>query len=249
MTPCNADEQPVALKLAGRDAASESVRPHGDTAETRSTLAARRYILIIAVIGLALIGKGFSDCRMRDWTEDTPQRLTAAEAIANGPGRNVHVEISDFMLSHEYVIVTIDDDDTMWIPVTTAEQAAQYVKNEMARIGTDDVNEIQFDYRPLYFSIIVRIPDGNEEDLEDVYNRELLHGFLITSTQSIGAPASKQLKKAYPSLNMKNLWVLELDRTPSGYIKIVMYFLCGLAIIGVAAYLGLRHGEKTGLDQ
>lgn len=212
-------------------------------------MAARRYILIIAVIGFALIGKGFSDCRMRDWAEDVPQRLTAAEAIANGPGRNVHVEISDFTLSHEYVIVTIDDDDTIWIPVTTAEQAAQYVKNEMARLETDDVNEIQFDYRPQYFSMLVRTPDGDDADLEDVYNRDLLHGFLITSTQSIGAPASKQLKKAYPSLNMRNLWVLELDRTPAGYTMILVYFITGLAVVGLAAFVGLKHGESTGVDQ
>ena len=204
-----------------------------------------RMILFVGLCGLALIFQAFSECRRRDFGKDEPRVITAAEAIEKGPADNAHVVVTDFVLSDEYFEVTNNDHATNWIPVTAMETARAFYENardpSQGGLPRQDLR-----FKPRSFRMIVKVP-ADDAKMLDAYTRENLQGMLLASIHTVDAGTIKAFRKTFPAVDMKGIRVLELDAKPAGFLKIGGYVLAGLAVMGLAGFLGVKRAEKSGV--
>ncbi len=230
----------------------------GDSDLLGSRFFAARFIIGIGLGGLGLIGLGISECNMSSFGKAEPKTLTAAELFDQGFGDNNHVLLTDFALGSNSILtkvsgrrgrVSIDG----WIPIASRQEARDYlqqtIENQVQGNSGEDPEDNSLDdvdFAPGFFRGVVMIGNINDEnDVLPVYERETLQGIVTKGSRTIDPGDFKLLKKHYPGVNFKNVYVLELDRKPAGFFKLILYFGGGLAIIGVALFMGLKAGESS----
>lgn len=86
-----------------------------------------RFLIGLGIAGLGLIAVGVGECNMSSRAKAEPQTLTMAELLKNGPGKNAHVELTDFALGDKGYLVQEtgrfgSSNYHAWVPVTPVEE-------------------------------------------------------------------------------------------------------------------------------
>ena len=216
-----------------------------------------RFIIGIGLGGIGMIGFGIGECNMSSFGKAEPKTLTAAELFDQGFGDNNHVLLTDFALGSNSILtkvsgrrgrVSIDG----WIPIATRQEAMDQINQNLESRKRDDpdgaieVSLDDFDFQPGFFRGVIMMANiDDENDVLPVYERETLQGVVTKGSRTIASGDFNLLKKNYPGVNFKNVYVLDLDKKPAGFFKLILYFSGGVALIGLALFMGLKAGESN----
>ncbi len=186
-----------------------------------------RFMILIAGIGLLVLG--VKECRLAGSAKGDPQTITCAQLGENGPGDNVHIVMSDFiLLEQSYIYAERYGSWTeVWIPAVPLDGA--YHAEVRARIEKDGDNATMPPVKDL--RVLVKLADAKDEaDVATAGQKETLQGMVINDVDSLESDERKLLKESYPGIDFDNCWILETGREPGGLGKIILMILGGLVL-------------------
>lgn len=181
-------------------------------------------ILIFAAIAfccatLPLGILGYLDYSLLSRGKETPQRITAADLAAKGPGDNIHLEVVEFRLSQSYVFEEENGRwDRVWIGLLPIDQQEEGPVRVMLR--SDSAK--------------------SEGDLKTLEDRGALRGVIVDSINSIDSDVGASLSQYFPGIDLTKVMIFAPDRDfPKA--TAVYAFLGSAAlslVIGIACIVG-----------
>ncbi len=184
-----------------------------------------RIKLILIIGGLALAVLAVQDLRLVLLASAEPQEITCAELIANGPGDNAHVVLTDFVLwTHEAVLQGRSQDDSSWSVVWIP-----------AACDDGDVR------------VLVKARNVNgKTGLGELAARQKLQGIVTNAIEPLEQDEATELAKFYKNADLFTCWILEIGRSPAPTSKMATYLAAAAAAIALGVYLSLRQRDKPG---
>ena len=166
-----------------------------------------RYLDICAAVmmigGISLIFTSIQNMRLASISSATPRQITLAQLLANGPGGNAHVLITDFVPAQNYVylfqrgkyeVVHPQDAEKrrwteVWVPIVPL---TQEMKNRMNAGGN-----IEDLLRPNSVRAVVRLSGAHDKsEVEHWYENKLqLQGMVVNLTESLSLDTSNLLNR------------------------------------------------------
>lgn len=186
-----------------------------------------RFFVLIAGIGLVILG--VKECRLASSAKDDPQAITCAQLAEKGPGENVHIVMSDFLLLEQSYVYAerLGTWTEVWIPAVPFGGA--YHTEARTRIERDGDNATMPPVTDL--RVLVKLTDAkNEAGVSKAGQEETLQGMVINDVDSLDSEERKLLKESYPGIDFDKCWILETGREPGGLGKIILMILGGLVL-------------------
>ena len=151
---------------------------------------ALRLVFALIAIGIGLLFCGYREWRLASHSKSTPQKMTLAQLVANGPGDNIYIDLSEFCLLPDNSVIESDGDDLenslwsyVWIPAVPCDQNGQPVTQQIRVIvGTKNVSRAK--------------------RLGDFCQRTTLRGMVVNETDNIKSKAHQLLKESMPGVNV-----------------------------------------------
>jgi hypothetical protein len=191
-----------------------------------------RFGLILIVVGGVLGWLGIKEWRLSSGASDKPKQVTLKDLIAQGPGDNAHIVLMDFVLCENLVYQSNKNSTTWskaWIPIVPKPSGGEQVIS-----------------KPTSFHAILYCPNvKNQVDAASLANRPTLKGMVINDIESLGAEETKLLKQTYPNTDFDKCLIIEPDREPAGFGKIVLFMGGGALLLvgGLVAMLVSFRGR------
>ena len=212
-----------------------------------------RLLIGLMVLGGFLIFLGYKEMKLNAGAEDEPQVISAADLIANGPGENKHVRVTDLFMIEKCVYESPDGEDDnytrLWIPTFTAGEPwieGYLLESERAQqLGYFDESAVDI---PPSFQILVYTNKINSRaEFDRFINRDVVQGMIINEISSITSENLRLLREEYPDLDPDNVLILEYERKPAGKGKVVGFFAGGLLLmlIGPGFFIVARSRDKA----
>jgi hypothetical protein len=193
------------------------------------------------IIGGVLFFFGFQEWRLATKARGQPQRITAAQLEANGPGDNAHIELADFLFCNNYVYKSSSQRaaqagnwETVWIPAVPLDGPYVQRLRSMAAAG-----QIQPNFIPPPDDVRIIIKSSKvkgEGDLQRLGDADTLKGVVVNEIESLGSEEKKHLQESYPGIDFSRCWIVQHEREPAGAGKVLglmggggTLFLAGLA--------------------
>jgi hypothetical protein len=201
-----------------------------------------RLKLVVLGVGAFLAWSGYQEWKLGSNASETPHVIACAELEASGPGDNVHVVLSDFLLSEQAFVYEARENSTrwdkVWIPAVPLggeyhQQLLRFVDDE-GMFVTDDLP------LPKSFRIIVKSPRiHTEQELAAVADADTLQGLIVNEVESLGSEERRLLAESYPGIDLDNVYILEHGRQPSSKGKSFGFLGSGalLLMFGVASFV------------
>lgn len=191
-----------------------------------------RLMIIMIVVGGMLCYWGYQEWALANVAGHEPRTITAEQLVQNGPGKNAHVVVTDFVLGENFVASQFKNSSTwtdVWVPVIP-------LNDEL--VDPDNVR-----------LIIKASGIKDEQALQKFGARPSFQGMVINEIDSIGSEEEKLLKKEYPKTDFSKCWIVEVDRKPASSGKIFGLLGAGVALIvvGIVIPLAARSGNKRSL--
>ena len=188
-----------------------------------------RLVLPLIVGGFVLLSLGYREWRLASLSNATPQQMTLADLAANGPGDNIHIELSDFCLLPELSVVKMNGENVdtsrwtyVWIPAVPIGGAGLP--------GNDDVK------------VIIganRIP--NVRKLEEFCRRPTLRGLVVNETDGLDSEERKLLNEGLQGVDAASCYFFRSGQGPVNGVIQAFLLLGGavllLAGLGIGAVL------------
>lgn len=179
----------------------------------------------VVVLSAALAVAAAGLCGLALWQEQTlaslarptPQRMTLQQLVAQGPGDNIHVTVTEFSFAPDWVFEERQGKWTrVWIPLHPGTDAA-------------DADE---------FQVIARTADAPDEAaVEQFYRQTELTGLIVNSIHRLRSPELIVLEREYPHIEAAQILVLDTSRrlTSPETLALLRQLTMGLPIIAFAA--------------
>jgi hypothetical protein len=212
---------------------------------------------IVIGVGLFMYGVKVANVRANSRTE--PQTLTCEELLTRGPGDNLHVVLTDFVLLPEYVYEAgVGGWNGAWVPTVSHEllqaELASVLKvqpTELASVSEERRRDAlhKLKWSELDVKLIVCFRHARSEaDVESQLVANELHGTLLRD-QGLGGLSSKKramLADTYARAHLADCWVLEEGLTPATAANAAAYQWGGGALlIGGLAVAALRAASMA----
>jgi hypothetical protein len=185
--------------------------------------------ILMLLFGFILVMWSRQEQGLADRARPEPQVLRLEQLIANGPGDNVHVEITEFDFGAGYVVEEENGSwKEVWIPVYPAPGGVR--------------NAADPPRSP--FRVVAKLGKPNSTAELDQYCGQTtrLRG-LIPSDSGLGASSDigQKLTNMYPGTDVTRCIILEEGRTPwsPSAIKTMLFSGIGLLVGGGVAVLAL----------
>jgi hypothetical protein len=171
----------------------------------------------------------------------TPQRITLAQLLANGPGNNAHVLVTDFVPAQNYVylyqqvrgkynLATPPGSENrnwteVWVPLVplTAE-----MKDRLAAGG--DIADL---LHPRAVRVVVRLANVHDRDSVEQWcgNKREVKGLVVNSVSSLNTTTKDLLKQSYPDSDFSTCLLIHEGRKPPWAIGIIFGFGMGTLLM------------------
>ncbi len=179
--------------------------------------------------------------RLASASSATPQRIPLAQLLANGPGSNAYVIVTDFVPAQNYVYLyrkgkyePVPSPDAenrrwteVWVPLVplTAEMKARLAA------GGDISNLLQ----PRAVRVVVRLDDvHNKASVEQWCSNKLeVKGMVVNSITSLNSTTTNLLKQSYPASDFSTCLIIHEGRKPPWAIGIIFGFALGTLLMVV----------------
>ncbi len=202
-------------------------------------------LLLLGIVSFALAFYGAKDFQLSETASATPQTLSVAHLIRNGPGDNGHVILTDFVPTDNYVVS---------VRVTSSEKLTGNTKGkpwENVYIPlvprTPDMGFRpgvgQSDLRPTAIHVLL-CPSRvrNEQDLARIQNANRVQGTIVNSIRSLEPKVQELLRQSYPGTDFDRCYIVQEGRAPAsstGSGAILFVGGVGVALAAGLLFLGL----------
>jgi len=213
-----------------------------------------RVALVVAIIGVLIIGYGYNEMLLSGVAKESPQTISCYDLARNGYGDNAHVTITNFdMHPAGYMYNT---KGSRWVDATAPivpyhegyedflyldmlgfvavdEQAQEaYAKrtdiSEEERLGAYDWSSTSFKVALKFTGIV------SESRVENVIANPEVTGLVINEIDGLSSGEASFMKKQYPNINPRDVLLIEIGRKPSGSGTYLGAMLLGVLVIGAA---------------
>ena len=197
--------------------------------------------LFLLAIGCVLIFGGVEEVRLASLSKPEPQQITLANLLQNGPGDNIYIELSDFLLRDNLVYEANSDSG----PYTKIWIAADPATEEDKRLGFENI--VASKRGPIKF-LFKSTQHNNDTDIVSLATKGLdgsVRGMLINEIESLAGEERKLLEQSYGRTGIDSWYIFEFAREPSGIFKMTALFFGGIIflLIGGAAVLFIHKDE------
>jgi len=205
-----------------------------------------RIFLLRVMFGGVILFIGIKEWRLSQSASTTPQTISCAKLEQTGPGDNLHVVLTNFVLCEgSYVYQGSKNDNSkwtkLWIPAVP--DNGEYVQQIKKMFSENKTNgEIP---KPKNLKVIVKTTSVHgENELDDFAKRDTIQGLIVNKVESLGSEERGILAGSYPGIDFSNCYILEEGRKPKGApVSAAMMGGGGLAILG--GLFGMLRGLKS----
>jgi hypothetical protein len=275
--------------LFGTDTFGSDPFGNGDSADDWSTLSAdspahqsifQRFFstyrlqfsgwgLVIGFLGIGGILWAVAEFRLARMAKAVPQEMTVEKLLAEGPGDNAHVKLTDvFACNNAYLYEYKERQEgwsKVWVPLVARggqyhlefEAAVEKVINELAeefaKTGEqpqakviEAIEQRAEDLPPPRDLRIILVSDRyrTEEDVGALDERNAFRGILVNEIESLNSDAQKLLSESYPQVDLNNCYILEEGRTLSGVGAQAGALLFGLLAFAIGVSMFVEYRDK-----
>lgn len=187
-----------------------------------------RILMMVAVIaflaGFGCLIAGIYEYKLSRGSSPTPQTISCADLITKGPGNNLHVIVTNFVLRRDAFVVSGGDRKTYW---NTA-----YVPVVPAGDPRDSLPET--------FGLILIADDApHEHDLVQLQSTGQLHGMIVNSISGLDLETRDLLRDSYPRTDFEHCLLLEHNREPMSGTGALVITGTGAALLAICFGIGL----------
>lgn len=200
-------------------------------------------IAIALVIGGAVLAFfGYNESKLASAADTEPQTITAADLIANGPGDNAHVRVTDLYILDSYAYEGPDDGsdtyDKLWVPAIAMDDPwAVDIETKVeeaiaANPENPDFTAIDQIPYPTDLGLVIYTKDvGNAVAFDGFYQETELQGLIINEIENLKGDELSNLKQGYPSLDASKVLILEHNRKPKSGGTTMLMMVGGVLLI------------------
>lgn len=208
-----------------------------------------RVKIVLIVIGLGALFFGGMEWQLKTVAKDTPQRISAAELEARGPGDNANIILTDFLLCEQAFVYEYKQSrggggerwSKVWIPAVPLN--GPYHRQILSMLGPN--GEIPPNLpNPQDIRIIVKSTDArNEADVSAMAAADTLEGVVTNKIESLGGEEKRRLAESYPGTDFTKCWIIHKGRKPmsAGAVLGLMGGGGFAALLGIALIVNDRR--------
>jgi hypothetical protein len=182
----------------------------------------KQWLLSATISFLAALLFGVFGWQFRDWglkIGASPQKLTAADLVTNGPADNHYVKVTDYERG-EPIVESITGGGWVWIPI--------YPKGEAKAKGTPP--------------IVFQVSGKSNEELETLRQRPPdVEGLVGNGIPALVQKASPTLLNAYPGLKTSQTWYIQVNDGPFRQMAYGLWI--GAGVFALVATFSLAVGR------
>ena len=183
-----------------------------------------RWAFIPGLLGVVLLFAGHREWKLASLAKSTPQKMTLAQLVADGPGDNIYIELSGVNMILEETIVSSKNEDLnkggweyAWVPAISADPSGPEGKKIKVLVHTTSCD--------------------NEPELRRFCNRSTFTGLVVNSTDSLKKDERDLLNTGLRGVDASTCYLFRAGQKPaSGAIQML---LLGGGAIGLVAGLGV----------
>ena len=201
-----------------------------------------RLMLGLMFVGGFLVFLGYKELSLASSADDEPQTITAADLIANGPGENAHVIVTDLFIMDDGIIESYEDSPDrftkIWVPACSMDEPwiGDYLRvvefayeSNPSDPDFSSMNNVDMptDFRLLIISDEVE----SEGEMDEFVRGEVVQGLIVNGVNLIGQENMDLLREKYPDADEGNVLILEHNRAPASMGKVLLFFVGGFALL------------------
>ncbi len=185
-----------------------------------------RAAFVFVALGIGVMIWAFNDWRLGLSSSAEPQTIAAADLVANGPGKNRHVKVTDYSVSENFIAYGDDSGaftsewDKAWLVILP--NGGGYC---MVLRTTDVTDQLQ-----------LAMFEGEGE----------FQGMVVSDGNSLGSDLKNMLKKDFGHVEWDKIQVVDHNRHPTSTFVFLLKVIGGIGLCGVGAffmYLGREELE------
>lgn len=204
--------------------------------------------------GVAGIYVGCNEFQIRGRSKAEPQSITCEQLATHGPGDNLHVLVTDFILLPDYVYETgWTGWKGAWVPAVSyqayqrqvasalgvSEQEIDSVSEQRLVEALEELKASDFDFR-----IIVSFPQADGPDYVDrMGEAESIQGMLLEDFTRIEPEGRRLLRQSYPTVKIEDCHILVAGRKPYSVATAQLYLSGGVALLLLSLGMAARRAS------
>jgi hypothetical protein len=183
-----------------------------------------RFLPLAALLGLIFGGilavHTWQQWKLFSLGDPTPRTVRLADLERGGPGDNIHVRVTGFVLAPNYVVEKKRGGtwNRVWVPMLPADQP-----------GRRDVK------------VVARVFDvADEGQLQMFYHQTELTGLIVNAVWGVGSQEAERLKANYPGTDFSAVLLLDVNRgfPTRENVALLIGAAGGLLAVGTLAAVG-----------
>jgi hypothetical protein len=213
-----------------------------------------RICILMLLFGGVFVYLGIQETRLRGRSSAEPQHITCEQLSTSGPGDNLHVAMSDFVLLPMYVYdFGLTGWSGAWVPAVSLQQlnrhVAQFLKVDLEQL--DDVADEKWDealdaidVSSFSFNVIVSLPDvRGEKDVDEFGEQATIQGTIMDDFTSLDSDTRKLLREEYSGVDFDRCSILIAGRRPHSAGIALLYIVGGALGVLVAGGVAARRAS------
>ncbi|MEM6505741.1 MAG: hypothetical protein AAF711_09765 [Planctomycetota bacterium] len=206
-----------------------------------------RFAIVLVVLGAILGLLGFQAYKLTAGGKAQPQTMTAAELIANGPGDNSHIVLTDFHVLTWQTLVASPPGrsfsyEEVWAPViSTDDPHMERIRNK-SRFSISPPS-----YREEVKLILYSRSIPSEVHLNSVSREDKIQGLVTSSVQTLGREELEKLQQEM-TIDRARVIIFEHNRRPLEPMIWMLMVGCGILLVLAGAGLFIMKRGTTVAD-
>lgn len=170
-----------------------------------------RIKILVIVLGGFLVFWGFRELSLSGKAKSRPQQITCAELIANGPGDNAYVQLSDFVGCAQWFVYEGQGENgpykKVYLPAVELEGAWHKQVLALLAAGKTDADVPE----PQNVRLLLKLNDmKNPDAVQQVIDQDVVTGMIVNSIEKLESQERRLLRQGYPNLDIDGCCILEI---------------------------------------
>ncbi|MBY0230113.1 MAG: hypothetical protein K2W96_12595 [Gemmataceae bacterium] len=196
-------------------------------------------IWVLMILGVVGIIFGYREGALSSASSSGPQTVALADLIANGPGDNKHVLVTDAAPANPFVsTVSVRKGESgqgkpwsaVYVPLVpvTPQMRADLAAGRFQEVRPSAIRAILVSYKAT-----------NQAELSALFAQGTVKGTVVNSITSLGSKVQDLLKGSFRDTDFDKVLIIEEGRAPMSRSLALFLFAGGIALIAIALGLGL----------
>lgn len=215
--------------------------------------------LLSLLLGGLIIFLAVKETRIRERWQWEPQTITCEQLAARGPGDNLHVELTDFVLLPDYIYRhSLAGWEGAWVPAAAPSAIGDALaahleidREQLANLSPDERDEAldALDVADIYFNVIVSFPKATGPAyLEQMADEPVLEGAVLNGFTSLDGEQQRLLREGYPDTDFNRVWIMVAGRQAHTMGAVRLQILGGIVLILFSLALAFWRSGRLAAD-